>query len=92
MNTTVINVKTDKQLKAKAQKVAKEMGLSLGTIINHSLRELVQEKMVVFSVPLVPNKKTERLIKEVERDIKLGRNISRGFSAGKEMDEYLANA
>ena len=90
MNTTVINVKTDKQLKVKAQKIAKEMGLSLGTIINHSLRELVQEKRVVFSVPLVPNKKTERLIREVEKDIRLGRNISPSFTNGEEMDRYLA--
>ena len=80
MNTTVINVKTDKQLKVKAQKIAKEMGLSLGTIINHSLRELVREKRVVFSVPLVPNKQTRRLIREVEKDLRLGPNILPTFS------------
>ena len=68
---TIINIKADKEVKENAQKVAKELGLPLGTIINAYLRELVREKRVLFSVPPIPNKRTQNLLKKIRRDIKL---------------------
>ena len=89
MNKTVINVKTDKLLKAKAQKTAKEMGLSLGTIINHYLRKLVSDQKVVFSVPLVPNKRTAKLLDQIDADILKNRNLSPGFTSISEAMKWL---
>ena len=40
MNTTML-IKTDKALKVKAQKLAKEMGLPLGTLVNNYLKTFV---------------------------------------------------
>ena len=76
MEKTVINVKTDKKLKKDAQRVAQALGLPLGTIVNHYLRNLVREKRVVFSTPLVPNAKTRALLDKIERDRKKGKNFS----------------
>lgn len=89
MNTTLINIKTDRKLKIKARKVAEQMGLPLGTILNNYLRHLVVEKRVVFSVPLVPNKKTAALLRQAPRDFRDGKNIVGPFSSGEEMDRYL---
>lgn len=86
----MITIKTDPRVKREAQDVAHELGLPLSTIINNYLRELTDERRVVFSAPLVPNKKTQKLIAQVEKDLKTGKNISPGFSTGKEMDDYLA--
>ena len=90
MPTTMITIKTDPLVKMSAQKVARELGLPLSTIINNYLRELANERQVVFSAPLVPNKKTRMLIEQVEKDVLSGKNMSPAFSSGKDMDEYLA--
>jgi addiction module RelB/DinJ family antitoxin len=86
---TVLNIKVDKTLKAKAQKVAKDMGLPLGTIMNHYLRELVSRKRVAFSAPLIPNKKFSKYLDEIEEDIKHKRNFVGPFKTAEEMIRYL---
>ena len=68
MEKILLNIKTDRKLKENAQKVAQELGLPLGTIINAYLRDLIREKRVVFSSPPVPNKKTQRLLKKIETE------------------------
>jgi len=65
MEKTLLNIKTDKKVKEEAQKVAKELGLPLGTIINAYLRDLAREKRVLFSVPPSPNPRTQRLLKKI---------------------------
>ncbi len=69
MEKTVLNIKTDKKIKKEAQKVARELGLPLGTIVNAYLRELVHEKRVLFSVPPAPNQRLRKLLKEIKNDI-----------------------
>lgn len=50
MNThTILNIKTDKKLKAEAQKVASELGVPLSTIMNAFLKQFVRDKEVTFS-------------------------------------------
>ncbi|MCK4386684.1 MAG: type II toxin-antitoxin system RelB/DinJ family antitoxin [Candidatus Pacebacteria bacterium] len=87
----VINIKTDKEVKRKAQIIAKDLGLSLSSIINANLRQLIKNKSVHFST-----KPTYRVRPEVEKellqaveDYKNGVNISPVFSSVKEMDKYL---
>ncbi len=65
---TVLNIKTDKEVKESAQQVARELGLPLGTILNAYLRELVREKRVLFSVPPTPNRWLRGLLKKVRSD------------------------
>ena len=88
MEKILLNIKTDKKIKKEAQKVAKELGLPLGTIINAYLRELIREKKVIFSSPPVPNKNTQRLLKKIETDIRSGKN-SKGPFSYEEAIEYL---
>jgi addiction module RelB/DinJ family antitoxin len=50
MNThTILNIKTDKKLKADAQKVAGELGLPLSTIMNAFLKQFVRDKEITFT-------------------------------------------
>lgn len=88
MEKTLINLKTEKTLKRNAQRVAKELGLPLGTIINAYLKEFVREKRVVFSAPPVPNKQTRKLLKRIAADIRVGRNVSKPLTY-EEATEYL---
>ncbi len=86
---TMLNIKTDVKIKKEAQKTAKVLGLPLSVIINRYLKEFVHERRVEFSEPLIPNKKTQKLLAKIEKDIKAGRNISPVFSSAKEANDYL---
>ena len=88
MEKTLLNVKTDKKLKQDAQKVAQELGLPLGTIINAYLRELIREKKVVFSSPPIPNQKTQKLLKKIDADIQAGKSSTASFNYNEAI-EYL---
>lgn len=89
MNTTML-IKTNKALKQRAQKLAKEMGLPLGTLINNYLRNFIIERQAVFNAPM-PNKKTAAAIESARKDFKAGKNISGPFSTAKEAIAYLKN-
>lgn len=79
-------IKTNKALKVKAQKLAKEMGLPLGTLVNNYLRDFVVERKVTFTAePYILNKKTARSVDQARKDYKAGKNISGPFTA----DEFI---
>jgi len=86
---TVINIKTDKEIKNNAQELAKELGLSLSDVINASLRSFIRTREVYFSaVPrMIPE--FERLVGKIEDDIKKKKNLSPEFSSSKEINKYL---
>ena len=88
MEKILLNIKTDKKVKKEAQKVAQELGLPLSTIINAYLRELIREKKVVFSSPPVSNKRTQRMLKKIEVDMRSAKNRKGPFSY-EEAIEYL---
>lgn len=85
----MITIKTDPKVKAEVQKVARELGLPLSTMVNGFFRQVVREKRVVFEVGLTPNKKTAKRLMQIERDIAEGKNLSPIFNNTKEFDEYL---
>ncbi|MEK7082092.1 MAG: hypothetical protein AAB915_00215 [Patescibacteria group bacterium] len=88
MNTAVINVKTDPKLKQDIKKVAQELGLPVGTILNAYMRDLVRERRVVFSAPPALNRRTQRLLQSIDRDIRAGKNADGPFSP-EEAAAYL---
>ncbi len=81
-------IKTNKALKQKAQKLAKEMGLPLSTLVNNYFKSFIMERQATFYAPM-PNKKTIRAIEETRRDIKAGKNLSGSFNTAKEAIAYL---
>ena len=86
---TVLNVKTDKETKRKAQQIAKEIGLPLSTVVTGLLNEFIINKEIRFSVPYQMSPKLERLLGRVEKDLKTGKNISPVFSDPEEAIRYL---
>ena len=65
-------IKINKPLKQKAQKLAKEMGLPLSTLVNNYLKDFVVERRVVFEAPM-PNKKTIAAIKAARKEYAEGK-------------------
>lgn len=85
----MINIKADKAVKEKAQKLARELGLPLSTMINSLLKQVIRNGGIYFSTIPQMTPELELLLGEVEADIAAGRNLGRAFSNAKEMDEYL---
>ena len=84
---TVINIKTDKEVKRNAQELAQKLGLSLSAVINASLRNFIRTREVYFSDIPRMTPEFEKLLGKVEEDIKKGRNLSPSFD---NMDDAIA--
>lgn len=88
---TVINVKTDKEVKKDAQKVAGDLGLSLSAVINAYLKQFVRNKEVYFSLIPRMSPELEKLLGKIEGDIEKKRNISPSISSERELKNYLSS-
>lgn len=88
MNISVITVKTPSEVKTKAQKVAKELGFSLSSLVNAYLRQLIETKTIHFSLPEEPTQYLSDSLKESKEDIKAGR-VSPTFETAEEATGWL---
>lgn len=86
---TVIHIKADKEVKENAAKAARELGLNLSDVINASLRNFIRTREVIFSDTPQMTPELEKLLDEVEDDIKHNRNIVGPFKTPEEMDKFL---
>lgn len=89
MNThTILNIKTDKKLKAEAKKVSDELGVPLSTVINAFLKKFVREKEITLSAnPLRPTPYLEQILEEAHSEYLAGK--VKTFASGKDMVEHL---
>lgn len=76
MNTAVINIKIEPDIKKKAQQIAGDLGFSLSSLINGYLKQLIRSKRVNFSLSEEPSDYLIQTLKESKEDIKAGRVIS----------------
>ncbi len=83
---TTLNIKTEKTLKAKVQKIAEELGVPLSTIVNAFLKQFARDREIAFSATLKPSPVLGRILEEIEEDTKKGKNISRPFNS---VDEFI---
>ncbi len=89
MKTAMINIKTETHVKAEAQKLAKELGFSLSSIVTASLKQFIRTREVQFSMSHKMTPYLEGILKQVDKDIKANKNLSKNFTNIKEMDSYL---
>ncbi|WP_270782093.1 type II toxin-antitoxin system RelB/DinJ family antitoxin [Ligilactobacillus ruminis] len=65
MSTTNLNIRTDKDVKEKAEKIFNELGLNMTSAVNIFLRTAIRERGIPFELKLdVPNEKTIAAIEE----------------------------
>ncbi|MBI5135122.1 hypothetical protein HZA86_02720 [Candidatus Uhrbacteria bacterium] len=88
MKTTSFNVKLDPKVKREAQRAAEDLGFSLSTYVNASLKQLIRKRSVHFTTGFTMTPYLEDIIAEVEIDHRRGRYAG-PFSTIKEMDEHL---
>lgn len=89
MQTAAIYIKTEPVVKAKAQKVAKELGFSLSALLNAWLKHLVRTKTITFSTATEePSEYLLSLMKKAKENRKKG-NHSPVFKTGEEAVAWL---
>ena len=86
---TVINIKADKEVKEKAVKTAKEMGLPLSVVVNSFLKQFIVEKKVTFSIPFRPSRWLQKILIEAEENFRKSKNIEGPFYTAEEFMKGL---
>ena len=65
MSTTNLNIRTDKDVKEKAEKILNELGLNMTSAVNIFLRTAIRERGIPFELKLdVPNETSIAAIEE----------------------------
>ena len=85
METTTLNVRVDKELKATAEAIAQSLGMNLSTAVNIFLRQMVSHDGMPFDVRLHPNAETRQALD----DARNGRNLIGPFRSTEELMAYL---
>jgi addiction module RelB/DinJ family antitoxin len=84
---TVISVKVDKDVKTSVQEVANSAGLTLSSLVNSYLRQVAATRRIELYAPEPMTPKLEKLIEEVEKELKSGK-ASKEFDS---VEEFLAD-
>ncbi len=73
MQTAAIYIKTEPEVKANAQRVAKQLGLSLSSLVNGLLRQLIKTKKITFSATdEIPNEYLKGVMRQAKKNLKTG--------------------
>ncbi len=88
---TIINVKTDPEVKKKAQEVLNELGLNLSSAINAYLREIIRTRSVHFSLEEEPSDYLIESINEAEKELREG-DVSPSFDNARNAIAWLNNS
>ena len=71
MKTAAISVKIDPKVKKEAQRIANDLGFSLSDVVNASLKNLVREKTINYTL-LTPSPKLKRIIRQAKKEYEKG--------------------
>jgi addiction module RelB/DinJ family antitoxin len=90
MNThTILNIKTDKELKAEAKQVAAELGVPLSTVINAFLKQFVRDKEITLSANQYrPTPYLESILEQAQTEYEAG-DFSGPFTSGEDFIAHL---
>lgn len=89
MAKTTINIKADRIVKEKAQKVARGLGMPLSTIVNAYLNQFIRTKEVHFYLEGELKPSVKKRFARLRKEALMGKNLSPTFHSAKEMDDYL---
>ena len=89
MAKILINIKADKEVKEKAQKIAHDLGMPLSTVINAYLRQFIRTKEVHFSMEGELKPVAKRRLDRLTKEAREGKNLSPAFSNTEDAIDYL---
>lgn len=89
--TTQMIFRIDSKLKHAAQKRAKKQGITLTDLYKQATKSFIAGKLNVAltSIPEILNARTARSLRQIDKDVKVGKNLSPAFSNIKDAIQYL---
>lgn len=84
-NKTVMSFKIDKDVRDRARKAAKALGLPLSTVVNQNLKQFAEMPVITFGGEHLLPKVAEEIRRDLA-DMKRGKNVSPAF---KNMTEAI---
>jgi len=91
MNTTVINIRTQPDVKKAAQQVAEELGINLSALINGFLKNLIKTKTISLKVSEEPSEYLLQILKDAKEEIERG-EVSPTFEKTEDAIAWLDDA
>ncbi|MEK7513953.1 MAG: type II toxin-antitoxin system RelB/DinJ family antitoxin [Patescibacteria group bacterium] len=89
MDTAIINIRVDQDVKNQARDVVEKLGLSLSAVINGFLKTLIRTKKIEFDINNEePSEYLIQSLKQSEVDYKAGR-VSPAFDSIEEAMAWL---
>ncbi len=86
---TTTSIKLDKDTKEKATKLAKDMGLSLSSVINASMKQFISERRIVFSIEPELNNKSKEVLRDALRETKSDKKLVGPFDTVAKLKKSL---
>lgn len=88
MNSATVVTKTEPEVKRKAQKLARKLGVSLSALVDAYLKGIVRTKRIEFSIDEIPSEYLIKTIRQAQKNYKEGK-ASPVFSNAKDAIKYL---
>jgi len=89
MANAIINFKTDPAVKRQVQVFAAELGVPVSVILNAQIKQMLRDRKIVLTTELEPTPYLEKILHQVEKDLKTGKNISPKFNNVEDMFAHL---
>jgi antitoxin component of RelBE/YafQ-DinJ toxin-antitoxin module len=89
MSTVLLTIKTDANTKDELKSFATELGVSTTALVNLLVKQALRDRRIVLSTALEPTPYLEKVMREVEADLKTGTNISPEFDSVDAMFEHI---
>lgn len=90
MNSTNLNIRTDKNVKAAAEKIFEALGLNMTTAVNMFLRQTIRENGIPFELKLdVPNDVTREAMEEASEMMRSPEKYKKYSDVDSMMEDIL---
>jgi len=83
---TILNIKTQKDLKEKAQSLASELGIPLTTVVNSYLRQFIRERKLVLEME--PRIKDSLMDKWYKISLEANKTLPKRFTKATDLITY----
>lgn len=86
--TTSINIRLDEETRRKLQTFADKLGIPATTLAAANIKQMLRTGEVRLTTTLEPTPYLEKIMRQVDADIKTGKNISKAYDS---VDDFFSD-
>lgn len=89
MSKTILNIRTEPEVKRQLQEFAAELGVPVSVVMNAQIKQMLRDHKIILSTELEPTPYLQKILVEVNKDLEAGKNISPVFESVDDMFKHL---